>query len=131
MTPFELEKNPRYFILYYSASWCPICRKIVAESADFYRANIAENPQVELVMMSKDKDSAHADEWAKAANMPWPILYYASFDQVEVARANLPEGIPMMILIDNTGDVIAQGRSEAMLKALTRLDVLKKKRERR
>lgn len=117
----ELTKTPEFFILYYSASWCPPCRATAPHSVEFYNEMVKDNPKVELIMVSADDDEDACEEWAAEVGMPWAILPKDEREDVAAVHANAPRGIPTMVLVDGDGKALASGRAEQMRAALEKL----------
>ena len=51
----SLTSYPKVVLLYFSAHWCPPCRKFTPLLRDFYEEVNDENKQVEIVFVSADK----------------------------------------------------------------------------
>jgi len=97
--------------LYFSAHWCPPCRKFTPVLAKLYDTLKADGKKFEIVFISSDKDKASWEEYYN--EMPWLALPYEDRD----TKSNLSdhfdvEGIPTLILLNSQGKLItADGRS--------------------
>lgn len=100
--------------LYFSAHWCPPCRRFTPELAAIYKRfkdSHARAADWEVVFVSSDSDEAAFKEYA--GEMPWLALPY----ERRTAKAQLSQlfkvrGIPSLVLVDgHTGELInANGR---------------------
>lgn len=86
-------------LLYFSAHWCPPCKRFTPLLIDFYK--IAAQCGVQIVFVSSDRDQASFKEYF--ATMPWPSLP-SDAGGVEVkqnlARLFQVRGIPSLVAID-------------------------------
>lgn len=105
--------NPKYFILYFSASWCGPCCQNAPHSVEAYNKVVKDNPDVEVIMCNQDDTLEAAEKWAVAHNMPWPILLRQ--DLTELAKKVAPRGIPNMILVDKDGKFIQRSKNMEIL----------------
>jgi thiol-disulfide isomerase/thioredoxin len=65
-------KPTKYYVFYYTASWCPPCQAFTPSLVDFYEKN--KNEDFELVLITSDKDEDAMEGYAKQKKMPWPQL---------------------------------------------------------
>ncbi len=107
----DAKQTAKYTILYFSASWCGPCRANAPHSVKSYNAAVVNNPDVEVVMCSCDRDAASAEKWAAKENMPWPFILGKDWSLIPAVKAVSPRGIPTMILVDAEGKVISTGRN--------------------
>jgi nucleoredoxin len=104
--------------LYFSAHWCPPCRRFTPQLARVYQQLVDDGKKFGVVFVSSDKSTAEFQEYFDA--MPWVAL---AFHQRELkgllSEAFEVQGIPTLVLIDpKTGafnvegaDVISQHQS--------------------
>ena len=71
----------KYLCLYYSAHWCPPCRKFTPMLAEFYKKlkSTDKGKNAEFIFVSSDSDEASFKDYYK--EMPWLAL---QFDQRQV-----------------------------------------------
>jgi nucleoredoxin len=98
-----------YVLLYFSAHWCPPCRRFTPELAKWYTKQVpalaAAGTKVEIVFVSSDNDKAGFEEYMK--DMPWKALAYEDRDvKEELSEALEVEGIPTLALLDKAGNVM-------------------------
>lgn len=109
LVPFENKKldGVKYYAVYFSAHWCPPCRKFTPELVSFYKRMKNKYPEFELVFMSSDKGSKEMNAYMKEYYMRWPAV---SFDLVK-GGTDLSKyqsgGIPNLVLIDSEGNVLS------------------------
>lgn len=108
---FLSRKPEKYYIFYYTASWCGPCRKFTPTLVDWYERNI--NGNFELFLISSDRNIEAMESYAMKNRMPWPHL---RFDEVSAFkkkfRANHGvQGIPSLIVCDREGNVLGNFRS--------------------
>ncbi|KAL3802139.1 hypothetical protein ACHAW5_000224 [Stephanodiscus triporus] len=103
--------------IYFSASWCPPCKRFSPILVDFYNAC---KDDMEVVFVSSDRDdNSFGDYFAK---MPWLAMVPAytsdeqSARQMKLADMFKIQGIPTLIVLDaKSGNfVTANGRDEVM-----------------
>lgn len=90
--------NARYFILYYSASWCGPCRASLPRNLEVYRDKIAPRKDLEVVLCSMDHALEGAQKWAVSNKMPWPVFLFGYLDNLSkeslLIRKNYPGPLP-------------------------------------
>lgn len=104
--PYSLTKDgagvPKYYLFYYSASWCPPCVRFTPDLVRFYNRMKASNPELLVVLVPSDKSSDAAVAYMKKARMSFPGV---DFDQL--AKTKIPgnpgNGIPALRLTDADG----------------------------
>lgn len=111
--------------IYYSAHWCPPCRKFTPELVKFYNENKAKYPKFELIFVSSDKTEEAMTGYMSEAQMPWLALKY---DQRKLAalRNHAASGIPYLIVLDADGnELIAKAKGQDWRPPTTVLPELK------
>lgn len=115
LKPFEMTAFPaKYYVFYYTASWCPPCRKFTPELVGFYEKH--KNANFELVLITSDRDEAAMEAYAVDKKMPWPMLKLQSAQTFKQNFQHGIRGIPSLIVCDlkgkNLGDF--RGRLDAL-----------------
>jgi len=99
--------------LYFSAHWCPPCRKFTPELAQTYTKmkdkGVTEN--FEIIFVSSDRDNTDFEKYH--AEQPWLALPFAQRDLAQcLKKACEVDGIPTLTIIGPDGTIInANGRS--------------------
>ena len=99
--------NKKIIGLYFSASWCPPCRKFTPILSTFYEDLIEYYDDIEIIYISSDKTNIEFNEYRE--NMPFPALSYEYRDKKEelVKKYNVDK-IPTLIFIDTNGNIITK-----------------------
>jgi len=106
----------KYVLLNFWASWCPDCRKEMPALVNLYATYKEKN--FEIVGYSLDKD---IDAWIngiESLNITWPQMSDCNFWNSQGARLYAVQFIPLNILIDPEGNIIARGMDIDKLKKL-------------
>ena len=101
-----LEKK-KLIALYFSAHWCPPCRKFTPQLVEYYNRVVPQHPEFEIIFVSLDRSQFAMDTYMREANMPWPAIDFAKVPGKEAIRKYAGEGIPCLVLVDASGKVIS------------------------
>ncbi len=93
----------KYVAVYFSAHWCPPCRKFTPELVKFVNEN-RKNGNFEVVLVSSDQDAKHMQEYMSGAKMPWAGTLGQNADLGSVGEG-VP-GIPHLRVFDSSGKVV-------------------------
>jgi len=115
---YEPKPTAEYYILLFSASWCPPCRAAAPGYVKMYNDQIAAMPNVEMVLVSRDNDERAALAWAVAEKMPWAVLSPSDYGRATEVQKHAPRGIPYAVLVDAKGKGVANGSLAACLNAV-------------
>jgi len=116
----ELTAKPtKYYVFYYTASWCPPCQAFTPSLVDFYEKNKNEN--FELVLITSDDSEDAMEGYAKDKKMPWPQLKQSKAASFKKSFDHGVNGIPSVIVCDLEGKIVsANGRNLAELEKLVK-----------
>lgn len=110
-------KPSKYYVFYYTASWCGPCQAFTPSLVSFYKKH--KNDSFELILISSDDEEDDMLEYAKDKRMPWPQLELAKVDEFENKFQHSVEGIPSVIVCDLEGKIVSRdGRDLDTLKEL-------------
>lgn len=103
------------YVHFSSCFRCPPCRRFTPELVKFYNTLKTTNGNFEIVFVSSDKDQKQFDEYY--AEMPWLSLPFDNRDKkAELSRKYGIQGIPTLIVLDSTGNVITKkGREKVTI----------------
>jgi nucleoredoxin len=116
--------NKKLIAFYFSAHWCGPCRKFTPQLVDYYNRVAAQHPEFEIVFYSFDKSPFAFETYMREANMPWPAIDYAKIKGKEALAKNAGDGIPALVLVDSSGNVISSSQNVGPQKVLTDLDAI-------
>ncbi len=116
----ELAAKPaKYYVFYYTASWCGPCQAFTPSLVEFYNKNKNEN--FELVLISSDGDEDAMEGYAKDKKMPWPQLKHSKVAAFKKEFSHGVTGIPSVIVCDLNGEIVSRnGRNLAELEKLVK-----------
>ena len=102
----EMDLGPKdYYAVYYSAHWCPPCRKFTPQLVSFYNSYSKKHDNFEIIFVSSDSSEDKMENYMKTANMPWLALEFNQ--KSHPAKKYSGNGIPCLVLLDNKGSVLA------------------------
>lgn len=106
----DFQKPAKFYVFYYTASWCGPCHQFTPTLVEFYKENKNEN--FEIILITSDKEENAMEEYAAEKKMPWPQL---KFDQVDGFKKEFQlgvTGIPSVIVCDLKGNNLGNFRSD-------------------
>lgn len=117
-----------YYAIYYSAHWCPPCKKFTPKLVNFYNSYSRKHDNFEIIFVSSDRGKAAMEKYITAAGMPWPALEFEQTNSNHPATNYSGNGIPCLVLIDNKGNVLANSyKGKKYVGPDVVMDVLRKK----
>jgi len=108
----------KYYIFYYTASWCPPCQAYTPSLVEFYSKNKNEN--FEIVLISSDQDEGDMKDYAIDKKMEWPQLKLSRVEKFKEDFAHGVRGIPSVITCDLEGNIVSRTSSIAELEELVK-----------
>lgn len=116
---YKPENTPaKYYVFYYTASWCPPCQRFTPSLVDFYNKMKPGNDNFELVLITSDSNQNAMEEYAKDKKMPWPQLKMSKVDKFESEFQHGVSGIPSVIVCDLKGEIVSRSTSFSALEEL-------------
>jgi nucleoredoxin len=108
----EVMKDKDIVLLYFSASWCPPCKRFTPILSEFYK-NYCKGNGIEIIYISSDYDvPSFAEYYSK---MPWFSLSPTDSAHIKQKLADRLHisGIPALVALDKNGHFISdQSRNE-------------------
>ena len=92
--------------LYFSAHWCPPCRKFTPDLVAYYNKNAAAHPEFEIVFVSFDKSAAAVEGYMQDLQMPWPAVGFDKVSRNEALKKYAGASIPCLVVVDENGKVV-------------------------
>jgi nucleoredoxin len=103
----EAVAGKKLIALYFSAHWCPPCRKFTPQLVDFYNRMAPQHPEFEIVFVSYDRTAADMEMYMRETGMPWPAVAFDKIPGKEAIKKYAGSGIPCLVLIDSAGKVLS------------------------
>lgn len=101
--------------IYFSAHWCPPCRKFTPQLVAFRDAVAKQN--FEIVFVSFDKDKEAMNGYMKETKMGWLAIPFDAAQRKAVADEFGVHSIPTLIILDKDGKKITdKGRADVTTK---------------
>lgn len=94
-----------YYAFYFSAHWCPPCRKFTPKLVDFYESNSGGRSNFEIIFVSSDRDEDAMHSYMEVAKMPWPAIDFDRRSR-DIDKYS-GSGIPCLVVVDGDGKVIS------------------------
>lgn len=121
-----LEKKKLY-LFFFSANWTKPGRKFTAQLVEYYNRVVPDHPELEVIFFSADSSQFGMNTYMSQSNMPWPAIAYDKLATKAVMfDKNLVHGIPSLILVDGSGNIVsnsgAEGKDSDLAKVLVDLD---------
>jgi nucleoredoxin len=93
--------------LYFSAHWCPPCRKFTPQLVAYYNQIALDHPEFEIIFVSADKSVEDMATYMRESGMPWPAIEYGKLANVAALQKYAGKGIPDLVIVDASGKVLA------------------------
>ena len=107
--PQESLTSKDYYAIYYSAQWCPPCRKFTPKLVDFYNEAIGHHDNIEVIFVSSDQSEKKMEEYMEKTGMRWLALDYDKKDKKSSEKLNsfVGRGIPHLVVLDKNGKILS------------------------
>ncbi len=106
----DATKPKKYYVFYYTASWCGPCQKFTPTLVDFYNDN--KNDNFELVLITSDSSEDAMEQYAEDKKMPWPMLELKEAEDFKKKFRHGVTGIPSVIVCDLEGENLGNFRGD-------------------
>jgi len=95
-----LEDKPGPLLLYFSAHWCPPCKRFTPELVKFFDTLKAKHADANCCFVSSDKDQGSFDGYFGEMGANWLALPYSARDaKTDLSKAFDVSGIPTLVLL--------------------------------
>lgn len=102
-----------YTVIYFSAGWCPDCRRFSPSLVEAYNQQSKGEQRFEVMLFSMDKTTDDMLKFIRTEKMTWPAIV---FDKLETAqdlkKYYSGHGIPCLSVIDSKGKLVLQSKSD-------------------
>ena len=110
--------------LYFSAHWCPPCRKFTPQLVKFRDSN---QEDFEVLFVSSDRSPKDQMKYMKETKMKWYTLGHRSKEANALKKKYTVRGIPSLVIVSPEGETITtKGTFEVMNNAKGALQAWKK-----
>lgn len=99
-------KPTKYYLFYYTASWCGPCHRFTPSLVEFYNTRKPKSDAFEVVLITSDQSEDAMEKYAKEMKMPWPQLKLSKTNSFKQSTKLGGSGIPCLVLTDLDGKVI-------------------------
>ncbi len=106
----DWQKPGKFYVFYYTASWCGPCHEFTPKLVEFYKAN--KNANFEIILITSDKGEQSMESYAAEFDMPWPQLEYREVEKFKKEFNFGVKGIPSVIVCDPSGKSLGNFRSK-------------------
>ena len=97
-------KDAPFLGVYFSAHWCPPCKRFTPKLINFYEVANKNKKQIEIVYVSSDKSEEQFNEYY--GTMPWLAIPFGKEAIENLNQAFEIEGIPTLLLFNSEGKLI-------------------------
>ncbi len=115
----DVAKPTKYYLFYYTASWCGPCQRFTPSLVEFYEKNKPGNDSFEIVLISSDRDEKDMEEYAVDKSMTWPHLRLNRVEKFRKEFRHPGGGIPNLVLTDLEGNIIKSSYEDGEYKGPT------------
>jgi nucleoredoxin len=102
----DFVKPTKYYLFYYTASWCGPCQAFTPSLVGFYDSNKPGNDEFEIILITSDRDEDAMEEYAVAKKMTWPHLKLSKVERFKKEFKHPGTGIPNLVLTDTEGKLL-------------------------
>lgn len=102
----DFKPPAKYYLFYYTASWCGPCHRFTPSLVEFYNKNKPDNSDFEVILVTCDRDEKAMEQYAVEAKMPWPQIKLSKVERFRKEFKHPGGGIPNLVLTDLDGKLI-------------------------
>ncbi len=97
-------EDKKYILIYFSAHWCPPCRRFTPKLVKFY--NELNKGRFEVILVSSDRSKKDQLNYMTSTSMPWPAIKFSKIKSSGLKSFSGP-GIPCLVVLKPDGTVVA------------------------
>ncbi len=102
----DATKPAKYYLFYYTASWCGPCQAFTPSLVEFYNKQKPGNDQFELILITSDDSEDDMTGYAVGKKMTWPQLKLSKVERFKKEFKHPGTGIPNLVLTDTEGKLL-------------------------
>lgn len=96
----------KYVVLYFSASWCPPCKKFTPNLVKFYNDHAAK-ANFDVILVGADRSAEKQAAYLTDFNMPFKAVPFEALAEGTLPRKFGVRGIPHLAILDAEGNQVA------------------------
>ena len=104
------KKDAKFYLCLFSASWCGPCRNEMPRISKIYTEMLKDDPDIELIHFSRDRDDRKALDWARENEVQFPVVSYEGGNPLDL-HCN---GIPHLFIIKANGILLEEGHPASL-----------------
>lgn len=109
VTDVKPSTEAKYYMFLASASWCGPCRAVTPKLVQEY-PNMMANKDVEVILLSCDRDAAAAKKYLEHYKAPFSAVMYGSPEALKLPGCPTDiHGIPHIVVVDAHGKLLYRG----------------------
>ena len=101
----EALKGRKQIVLYFSASWCPPCRKFTPDLVSYAKAN-KDSKDVIVILVGSDQTAAKQADYMKKYDMDFYAIPFDKARLGKIKRLYGGGGIPNLVILQPDGKVV-------------------------
>lgn len=102
----EFKKPQKYYLFYYTASWCGPCQKFTPSLVEFYQKHNKGNGDFEIILVTSDSNEDSMEKYASEKKMIWPQVKMGKAADFKKDFKHPGGGIPNLVLTDTEGKLL-------------------------
>ena len=106
----QVKQKAKVYLCLFSGSWCPPCRAEMPRIAKTYAETLKDDPDIELVHFSCDRDEGKAMSWAKEHDVKFPVVKPKGGNPLDLHTS----GIPHLFIVKGDGTLLEEGHPMRM-----------------
>ncbi len=104
----DFSKPTKYYLFYYTASWCGPCQRFTPSLVDFYKEHKQGSDEFEIILITSDSSERDMKDYAVDKAMTWPHLKLSRVDRFKKEFRHPGRGIPNLVLTDLEGKILSK-----------------------
>jgi hypothetical protein len=123
--PLDPVSPPRYLVFLRGSSTCPITRKFAPTLIKYYNQMKPKHPEFEIIWIMTESPE-DTGKFARELGFSWRAVTYESTPSMPSVNGPIIGLLPQLIVMDQSGKILANGWQNTAPDALRQLDALLK-----